>query len=202
MHGNVEQLARRDQLVGHGAVVGARGRVAARVVNYSDPFGLCPKGSQGVSARGEGLAVIVVCSDGSEDVRAGGSRAWRNSNPGNMENGDFAKAHGSIGGAGGPGNKRFAVFADGESGFDALVDRLGTGSFTGLPMDAAIERWAPPSENNTARYKTIVQKATGLSGSTRLGDMTAAQREALARAIRQHEGWIQGTVTNRSPSSP
>ena len=46
-------------------------------------------------------------ADGSTETRTGGSRAWRNNNPGNLRPGDFSTRHGAIGD-----NNHFAVFPD------------------------------------------------------------------------------------------
>jgi uncharacterized protein RhaS with RHS repeats len=169
-------------------------------VNFSDPFGLCPEGVAGVSARGGSRnTVIVVCADGSEDVRSGGTRSWRNSNPGNIEAGSFSRGRGSIGAAGGASNDRFAVFADEAGGQQGLVGLLQTRNYQSLTVAGAISRWAPSNENNTPAYQEAVEKATGLSGSRSMSSLSAAELQAVAAAIRQHEGWREGTVTNRRP---
>ena len=60
--------------------------------------------------------------DGSSVRFIGGSRAWRNQNPGNIISaGNFAKDHGAIGSAGG-----FAVFQNYETGKAALFSLLKT----------------------------------------------------------------------------
>ena len=141
--------------------------------------------------------MIVVCADKTEDVRSGGSRAWRNDNPGNIEASDFATDEGAIGAAGGKGNKRFAVFASEADGTSALGDLLDAKADKGMTLNQAIADWAPKKENNTAAYQRAVQKATGMKGDARLSKMPPAQRKALMAAIRQHEGWQAGTVTSR-----
>ena len=47
-------------------------------------------------------------------INVGGDRNWRNNNPGNLEDGDFARRHGSIGSDG-----RFAIFPDYKTGKEA-----------------------------------------------------------------------------------
>jgi RHS repeat-associated protein len=147
-----------------------------------------------VSARSEGNNVIIVYSDGTEEVRSGGTRSWRNNNPGNLRAGDFANEHGAIGNAGG-----FAVFPDEATGQAALTARLSTPPYTNLTLDEAIERYAPPNENDTRRYQGFVRQRTGLAGDVRLGTLNNNQRTALANAIRTLEGWRAGNVTIRRP---
>ena len=75
-----------------------------------------------VSARAykEGSSdVLYITEDGRKVLRQGGSRSWRNSNPGNLRFTSFARAQGAIGTAGG-----FAVFADSLRGRAALATLL------------------------------------------------------------------------------
>jgi RHS repeat-associated protein len=165
-------------------------------VNFSDPFGLCtdlsdPK-CRAMSARGEGRDVIIVYSDGEtthEQVRSGGTRAWRNNNPGNLRGGSFSTRHGSIGTAG-----NFAVFGDLDTGGQAQAALLTGSTYGGLSIDDAIARYAPASENNTARYQAIVRRAAGVDGSTLMRDLTAEQMQSVLAAMRRHEGFRAGTV--------
>ena len=65
-----------------------------------------------VSARAPSpKLVIYTADDGSETVREGGSRAWRNNNQGNIQKGSFADAQGAIGA-----DSRFAIFPSESAG--------------------------------------------------------------------------------------
>lgn len=88
------------------------------------------------------------------------SRCRRNNNPGDIEAGRFAAAHGAIGSDG-----RFARFATAEAGFAAMRALFQAPSYQGLTVAAAIERWAPSSENNTGIY---IARVCGWSGCHRL----------------------------------
>jgi len=55
----------------------------------------------------DSAAVVYIADDGKRLTRYGGSRAWRNNNPGNIRHTEFARRHGAIGSAGG-----FALFPD------------------------------------------------------------------------------------------
>lgn len=169
-------------------------------INKSDPFGLCTDPSdpkcKAISARGEGrFDVVIVYSDGEsthEQLRTGGTRAWRNNNPGNLRPGRFSTSQGAIGDAGG-----FAVFGDAGTGGSAQGALLSGPTYSGLSLDAAIARYAPSTENNTARYQQFVRQATGLSGDVKMGDLTPAQMHAVTSAMRRHEGWREGSTSWR-----
>ena len=75
------------------------------------------------------------------------SRCRRNNNPGNIEAGRFAKAHGSIGSDG-----RFAIFLTPEAGFAAMRALFQAPGYLGATVAGAIARWAPPVENDTGDY--------------------------------------------------
>ncbi len=147
-----------------------------------------------VSASSAGKTVAYFSGpDALKELRALGSRAWRNNNPGNLRPGPFAKANGSIGSAGG-----FAVFATREAGLNALKNLLGSDTYKNLSLDAAIARYAPPSENNTAYYQNLARTGTGASGSTLLKDLTPQQIDALTGVIQKKEGWIPGITISET----
>ena len=143
-----------------------------------------------VSVSVEGNDVIIEYSDGSMEVRSGGTRAWRNNNPGNIRNAVFAEQRGSLGEAGG-----FAVFPNERAGRQALVDLLSTDTYQDLTINEAINRYAPPSENNTRNYQTLIQNFTDLSGGARMDSLNTQQLNNVAGAIGRMEGWRVGTIT-------
>ena len=93
-------------------------------------------------AREEGFYVI-------------GTRPQRLNNPGDIEYGNFAAQHGAIGSDG-----RFAIFPDAVTGFAALRQLLMT-DYAGMTLKAALNRFAPPVENDTGRYLLNVCSWTG-----------------------------------------
>ncbi len=143
-----------------------------------------------VSARDEGRNVIIVYSDGSVERRSGGTRAWRNNNPGNLRQYPFSIQRGSLGEAGG-----FAIFASEAQGHRALLDLLSTERYQNTTINEAIEIYAPSNENDTANFQDFVRETTGLSGEVRLNTLTDLQIHDVANAIRRMEGWRPGTVT-------
>jgi hypothetical protein len=84
------------------------------------------------------------------------TRPQRNNNPGDIEWGKFAQAHGATASDG-----RFAKFPTPEAGFDAMRALFQTSGYKGKTVAQALNRWAPPVENQTNAYIVSVCKWTG-----------------------------------------
>ena len=97
-----------------------------------------------------------------------GSRAQRAHNPGDIEWGKFASAHGAL-----HGDPRFAVFPTPADGFNALRALLQT-SYAQFTLQEAIYRYAPPSENDSDQYLKNICEMTGLSPDSNVGKALAA----------------------------
>lgn len=165
-------------------------------INVADPSGQCREGATAVGARsGQGGATIIECSDGYDEVRKGGSLAWRNNNPGNIVGSDFADRNGAVGRAGGKKGNRFAVFPDRRTGLAALSKLITGPSYRNLTPLQAIAKYAPPSENDTANYQRLIRRAIGDTGDKTISQLTSRQIGALLTTIGQVEGWNAGTVT-------
>jgi hypothetical protein len=80
-------------------------------------------------------------------------------NPGDIEWGKFARAHG------GTQAGRFAHFPTPEVGFNALKALL-ISAYLGLTLEEALNKWAPPVENATNVYIKNVCEWTGLTPQT------------------------------------
>lgn len=124
-------------------------------------------------------------------IRQGGTRAWRNNNPGNVKFNALAVSNGAIG-RDGP----FAIFPDPDTGSNALDALLHTSKYQNLTLDQAIEAYAPPEQNNTPAYQAYIRGVVGVPGNTTLGDLTPAQMNALQAGIKVKEGFHAGTVTH------
>lgn len=135
--------------------------------------------------------VAYTSDTGQSYRRIGGSRSWRNKNPGNIRYSDFARRAGAIGTAGG-----FAVFPDEETGMQAIAALLRSNSYNKLTVAGAISRYAPPFENDTAAYHRKMKKLTGLSVNKRMADLNDTQLQQVVNAIRVIEGWIPGHTKN------
>lgn len=109
-------------------------------------------------------------------------RGLRNNNPGNIEDGDFARSLPGYAGSDG----RFAIFDSPEAGTQAKSRLLGSYIQRGFDTPAEIiNRWAPPSDNNpTASYAAYVAQRVGIGVNDRV---TPDQIPALAQAIAEFE---------------
>jgi len=156
---------------------------------------------------GKGVATMTMGKLGREihypngDVKTGGTRNWRNNNPGNLEYNNYTKGLGAIGTDG-----RFAIFPSMEAGFKAQMHMLTKGkNYKNLTLAQAIQRYAPPSENNTSAYIAQVVKTSGVPAGTIMGQMSEAQAMAVVKAMANHEGakvgqLIKADGTQVSPS--
>lgn len=134
-------------------------------------------------------------------AREGGSRSWRNNNPGNVEYGDYAKKFGAIGTDG-----RFAIFPTEEAGKKAKEHLIfesggarqlstkgdyGAGlGYKDKTLSQMLTSYAPPEENPTAVYIKRVLSAVG--AEKRMGDYTEDERSVILEAMKKVEGWRSG----------
>lgn len=156
-------------------------------------------------AGGSGNVRTYTTQGGGSFRKVGGSRSWRNNNPGNMEYGTFAKSHGAIGTDG-----RFAIFPTEEAGRRAkealIFESNGGKRLPNNPLDYGagigyrdktltqmIAAYAPASENNTRAYQQRVLAAVG-GRNKRMRDYTPAERKAIMQAMLVVEGWKEGRV--------
>ncbi len=138
--------------------------------------------------------VVYIPNDGTELIREGGSRSWRNHNPGNIQKGSFADANGTIGG-----DSRFAIFPDESTGREAIVTLLRGASYRDLTLANAINRYAPPHENNTQGYVAFVADQTELDPGTVLSGWNVTEIRSIANAIKKIEGWTPGSERENAP---
>ena len=135
-----------------------------------------------------GAWVKYTSNDGSGFIRTGGSRTWRNMNPGALRPGDFSKKYGACGSAGG-----FAVFPSEEQGMKALIALLQSDKYANLTIGAAIYKYAPPHDkNNTGAYQSRLSRMTGLSLRKKINQLTSDELDRVAYAIKEIEGWWSG----------
>lgn len=117
------------------------------------------------------------------------TRAERNNNPGNIEDGAFARRQPGYAGSDG----RFAKFATAEHGFAAMEALLGSYARKGRRTIASIiAMWAPAHENDVRAYAGSVERQTGINRNQVL---TQQQIRTVARAMAKHEGYRGGSVS-------
>ena len=98
-------------------------------------------------------SVIYTDTDGRHYRFYGGTWAWRNHNPGNIENSACSRRHNQIGVT-----HQFAIFPDDESGHQALLDSLRT-TYWNKSIHDMIYAYAPPKDHNpTAYYEKLLRK--------------------------------------------
>ena len=141
-----------------------------------------------IKARGgPNNITIYYTSDNRLMIRSGGKWTWRNNNPGNMGAGTYSTKNGCIGYSGG-----HAVFPTLEQGEIAFRDLLRNG-YKNASLKYTIKRFAPPKENNTAKYLKFILSKTGIKNpKTMMRDLNEKQFEDLVKAIKQFEGWEVG----------
>jgi len=95
------------------------------------------------------------------------NRPTRNNNPGDIEYGPFAVAHGATRIEDTPQhvNPRFAYFPDVATGFAAMSALLQM-HYIGMSVENVIAKYAPPVENDTDAYVKDVCEWTGLAPTT------------------------------------
>jgi hypothetical protein len=139
-------------------------------------------GGSGGGSRGPGAP------GGAAPQGTGGSRSWRNNNPGNLEFGPFAQSMGATGSDG-----RFAIFPDYAAGRKAQERLLfDSKSYRDLTLGQAIARWAPGSENNVPGY---IKAMGGDNPNKLMRDYGPQERARLLDLMQKQEGWRVG---NRS----
>ncbi len=143
-----------------------------------------------LSCESQGKDVLYKYDNGQVSRRSGGTRAWRNCNPGNLRLTPFSRENGAIGKAGG-----FAVFPDVETGRRALGNLLRSENYINKTIRAAIYKYAPPHENNVASYNRQLIKLTGLDINKKISSLTGKQLESVINAICVVEGWREGKET-------
>ena len=145
------------------------------------------------AAKAIGKSRVFEMLTGESETREGGTRSWRNNNPGNLEYNENTKKMGAIGTDG-----RFAIFPDYETGRNAKEGLIfGGKNYRNLNLTEAIERYAPPSENNTAAYQKAVLDAVG-NLNKKMSEYSPAERSAILDAMQKVEGYKPGVITANS----
>lgn len=119
-----------------------------------------------------------------------GTRGIRNNNPGNIEYNPATKWQGL---STPPTDGRFCVFKEATYGIRAIArilityqDKHGLDSITEI-----INRWAPPSENNTRAYINHVADMVGVNPDSHVDVHTFEVMAPLVQAIIKHENGEQ-----------
>lgn len=159
-----------------------------------------PPGPAGEFVHARSIApktILYTDADGRDEIREGGSRAWRNCNPGNIRKGDFSLNAGAIGDDG-----SFAVFPSEAVGMSAIISLLRTAAYINRRLRDAIFRYAPPFENDSDRYAAQIRERTGIPLDAILADLRMDDFRKIAKTIQHIEGWQPGSVRANAPPAP
>ena len=113
---------------------------------------------------------------GNGSVTLGSRLAVANNNPGNLR---FVGQAGATQGEGG-----FAKFASPEAGVQAFKNQITLDASRGNTLESFINKYAPPSENDTGLYVKQMASALGVDPSTKLNELDL---NALAKAMARKE---------------
>lgn len=140
---------------------------------------------------------IYKTADG-DVVREGGSRSWRNNNPGNIIAGDYADSMGAIGRDKMSAGHVMAIFPTEEIGRIAKEQLIFRGAnYKNLKLSDAISRYAPEFNssgqriNDTPQYIKNVLAAVGGSEKA-MKDYTPSEQKAIIAAMKSTEDWSPG----------
>ena len=123
-------------------------------------------------------------------------RGIRNNNPGNIEDGNFARSIPGYKGTDG----RFAVYDSPEAGNAAHATLLGSYGRKGLnTVEGVVGRWAPPSENNTGAYAKFVAQRLGVDPRAPLDMNDPKVLSSMAAAMGEHENGQPVAVSGDTP---
>ena len=137
---------------------------------------------------GDRAAVIYIDENGNHIIYSGGTRTWRNNNPGNLRPGTISRRNSQIGVAGG-----FAIFPNYKAGHAALVDLL-INVYGNRDLVALIKAYAPNSENDSRKYLRYLRKKTGVKDGRKIKEFSKSEFEQLWRAIEKYEGFVTGII--------
>ena len=113
-------------------------------------------------------------------------RGLRNNNPGNIEDGPFAKSLPGYAGT----DARFAKFASIDDGVNAQSNLLAKYGQRGInTVSGVVNRWAPPAENGDAtnNYAGFVAKKLGVAPDAPIDLNDPSTRQRLAYAMGEFE---------------
>jgi hypothetical protein len=120
------------------------------------------------------------------DGPRGGARGDRNNNPGNIEYGAFARAHGATGSDG-----RFAIFPDWNTGASAMAALLQE-RYQGMTLSGIQQRWTNASDKD---YLESMSAATGM----RPGDIPNLSDPDVVKKLMR--GMIRGEGSHIPPAN-
>ncbi|HEQ1858448.1 TPA: hypothetical protein VEO38_001985 [Providencia alcalifaciens] len=140
----------------------------------------------------------IYKTESGDIIREGGSRSWRNNNPGNIIWGDYARSKGAIGHDTNAAGHVMAIFPTKEAGNAAKDQLLFEGAnYRDKKLSEAIKRYAPKYDkngkqiNNTEQYiKNVLSAVNGQD--KKMKDHSLSERKAILAMIETTEDWKPG----------
>ncbi|OBU13010.1 hypothetical protein [Morganella psychrotolerans] len=173
----------------------------AAVGAYSYLAGARSTGSSGFIATGVEVPDqdkrIYKTANG-DVVRKGGSRSWRNNNPGNIIAGDYTDSMGAIGRDKLSAGHVMAIFPTEEMGRIAKEQLIfKSSSYKNLKLSDAINRYAPEFNNNGKRINDTPQYIknvlSAVDGNEKvMKDYSPSEQKAIIAAMKNTEDWSPG----------
>lgn len=152
----------------------ARGAIAGSCVVFPQTYtAALPYPGRSVLLPAVGLLLLALCAGDAREM-----------NPGNLVSGSFTQGWGAM-----PPkpHERFAVFPNRKLGIMAMTALLfATPGYRNLTLQQAIHRYAPPTENSTARYYSHVLRAVG--SNKVMASYTADEQLIIVNAMILEEG--------------
>lgn len=124
--------------------------------------------------------------------KIGGSRAWRNNNPGNIV---YSKSSPTSKNAIGHDYGGFAVFPTMQDGINAQNSLWHAPAYQNRTLEQAVNSWTSgdPRTTREAYLRDLVTKAR-VSASAKISTLTEDQLQDLQQAQREHEGRQKGRI--------
>ena len=146
------------------------------------------KAQEGPSNYGEMSGTVQYFDEqGNMTIRSGGTRAWRNNNPGNMVSNPYTmgaeRSSKAIGKASG-----FAIYPDYKTGHQALIDMLSGKTWGAKTLRQASIDYTP---DNPKHIDAIVEE-TGLDRTRKIRALNPLEFEKYWKAIEKIEKWGVG----------
>ncbi len=128
---------------------------------FSDPYGLMAEchpetdpNCTVASVQARGNDVIVTYNDGSQDRRHGGTRAWRDNNPGNIRDDPNDGRAGRVCYPSGGCMDYFRTETEGNDGLSEHLNSTERPNYPSLGIDKAIATYSPPWDPGNSPAKT------------------------------------------------
>lgn len=152
----------------------------------------------GISGDDHGGWVRLHLSDGTDELRVGGTLAWRNHNPGNLLPGRVPyKTAIAVD------RRGLAIFPSYAHGWTALREVLKSSTYGPLSIADAMAKYAPTGHggNDPALYATLIRQQTGLEPTRVLNTLSDSELDAFMGAVKHVEGFRDGTAYQRGAAN-